>query len=46
MNVIGTDYAGIDLILYGVIVVVVILFMPHGIVGWLEELWEKKGKGG
>jgi len=46
LNVIGTDYAGIDLILYGVIVVVVILFMPHGIVGWFEELWDKKGKGG
>ena len=41
---IGTDYAGVDLILYGVIVVVVILFMPHGIVGRFEELWEKKAK--
>ncbi len=30
----GTQYAGINMIVYGTFVVIVILFMPHGIVKW------------
>jgi len=43
LNVFGTKYAGLDLIIYGIIVVIVILFMPQGIVGWYGKLRLKRG---
>jgi branched-chain amino acid transport system permease protein len=33
----GAQVPGLNTVVYGVIVVVVILFMPHGAVGWLRE---------
>jgi branched-chain amino acid transport system permease protein len=44
LNMMGTKYAGLDLIIYGVIVVIVILFMPQGIVGWVSKFHNIRGK--
>ncbi len=32
-------------LIYGILVVVVILFMPDGVLGWAKKLAAKKGKG-
>lgn len=35
-------YAGVDLILYGAILVVVIIFLPEGIAGFTKRWWRKR----
>lgn len=37
----GGTFAGAHLLLYGAILVVVMLFMPYGIVGLVRSLWKK-----
>ncbi|HEX5773723.1 MAG TPA: branched-chain amino acid ABC transporter permease, partial [Geomobilimonas sp.] len=32
-------------LIYGILVVVVILFMPDGVLGWVKKLTAKKGRG-
>jgi branched-chain amino acid transport system permease protein len=40
----GAQYAGINMIVYGAILVMVILFMPHGIVRWFGERRKERPK--
>jgi branched-chain amino acid transport system permease protein len=40
----GTQYAGINMIIYGSIVVLVVLIMPQGLVRWFIERKELFGK--
>ena len=33
--------AGIDLMIFGVLLIVVIIFMPNGLAGWLVRRWQR-----
>ena len=33
--------SGMDVMLFGAILVIVIIFLPHGLVGWLEAQWRR-----
>lgn len=37
-----TQFAGLHRLMYGVIVIVIIYFLPHGILGWFTELYQKR----
>lgn len=34
-------YSGVDLIVYGIIIIIVIIYMPQGVIGWVERILEK-----
>ena len=38
----GHDIHGLDVMIYGLLLVLFIIFMPKGILGELERLWEKR----
>ncbi|RLC86254.1 MAG: branched-chain amino acid ABC transporter ATP-binding protein, partial [Chloroflexi bacterium] len=42
----GGSFAGAPLLLYGAVLMVVMLFMPHGILGVVESVMEKVGHRG
>ena len=39
---IGAGFVGIYLILYGVALIVMVRFAPHGLVGWFSERWRRR----
>jgi branched-chain amino acid transport system permease protein len=42
---IGHDVHGLDTTIYGLMLVVFIIFMPKGIVGTADEMWRRRGQG-
>lgn len=43
-SILGVEYSGAPQIIYGIIVIAVILFMPDGIVGWLSHRGPLSGR--
>ncbi|HEX2113239.1 MAG TPA: branched-chain amino acid ABC transporter permease [Alphaproteobacteria bacterium] len=41
---IGHDVHGLDTTIYGLMLVVFIIFMPKGIVGTAQEMWQRRGQ--
>ena len=46
IETVGEPRPGLDLILYGVILILVLAFLPRGIVGLATDLWRRAGGGG
>jgi branched-chain amino acid transport system permease protein len=46
IEIVGEPRPGLDLILYGVILILVLAFLPRGIVGLATDLWRRATGGG